>query len=305
MICAAIPGRSRARTPTDMMRNNMRRIVLWAVLLTLVLAGCAVNHPQEVPEAKIKVELMALNVGKADAILITIEDRNYLVDTGTKDGYDDLERMLKANGASHLQGVFLTHTDKDHGGGMKKLSESDIQVDAWYASAIYHEKDAEDHQAIKAAKKRRTEVCWLSAGDTLDIGYDCRFEILGPLTPDTGNENNNSLVMRLVTPEGNALLTGDMEHGAEERLLRSGADISAVYLKVGHHGRYDATGAVFAKAVSPDVAVISTYTPDQPDSPSEEVIRTLNAVGATVYVTQDNGEGVRVALRGGHAVVIP
>lgn len=270
----------------------------------LIMTGCTDHDKIDIPEAKIKVELFALNVGKADAMLITVEDKQYLVDTGTKDGYDELEETLVELGATHLDGVFLTHTDKDHGGGMKKLSESDIQVDAWYASAIYHEKDPEDHQAIKAAKERDTDVVWLHAGETLEIGHDCRFEVLGPLVPDKDKENNNSLVLRLVTPEGNALLTGDMEHEAEERLLESGADVQAVYLKVGHHGRDDATGIEFAAAVSPDVAVISTYTPDQPDSPSDEVLKILNDVGATVYVTQDNGMGVKTELRAGKAVVV-
>lgn len=286
------------------MKRKRVKSRLWILFFFVVLTGCTINpSADDVPEANLNVELIALNVGKADAIYVAVGDRHYLIDTGTKSGYDHLEDMLESLGVTHLDGVFLTHTDKDHGGGMKKLAESDISVSAWYAASIYCKKDAENHQAIKAAKKRDTEVIWLNAGDSLEIGHECRFEILGPLVPDTNNENNNSLVMRLVTPEGNALLAGDMEQEAEERLLLSGADVSAVYLKVAHHGRDDATGEAFAAAVSPEVAVISTCTLEQPDSPAEEVLQTLEHVGASVYVTQDSEIGVRVILRGGQAIV--
>lgn len=35
--------------------------------------------------------------------------------------------------------------------------------------------------------------------------------MLGPLTQDDEQENNNSLVLRLTTPQGDHALTGDME----------------------------------------------------------------------------------------------
>ena len=274
-----------------------------AILLAL-LTGCSRQVAPEIPEAALLVELFALNVGKADAILITVGEQRFLVDTGTKAGYDELEEKLRKLEVTHLDCVFLTHTDKDNGGGMKKLSESDIEVDRWYAASIYYEKDADDHQAVKAASERGAEVTWLSAGDLVELGGGCRFEVLAPLVVDTACENNNSLVLRLITPEGNALLAGDMEKEGEQRLLASGADLSAVYLKVAHHGRDDATGAAFAAAVSPRAAVISTYTPDQPDSPAASVVKTLQAAGASVYVTQDDSMGIRIALRGGYAVLL-
>ncbi len=289
------------------------------MLLTAMLAGCSApeaagvgdSMPTGAPamnadgaDEDLMVEIFAMNVGKADAILVTVGERCYLVDTGTKDSYDTMKAHLDRLGVDHLNGVILTHTDKDHGGGMEKLSESEISVDAWYASSLYYEKKTEKHQAVKAARERNTEVIWLNAGDVLDLGDGCCFEVLSPQILDTEDENNNSMVLRLVTPEGNALLAGDMEKEAEAILLASGADLSAAYLKVGHHGRDDATSAAFAASVAPQIAVISTDSVEQPDSPAPVVLAALEAAGATVYVTQDYEAGVRVALRNGQAVFV-
>ena len=54
------------------------------------------------------------------------------------------------------------------------------------------------------------------------------------------------------------LLTGDMEYDEENDLLAAGVIPSCEVLKVGHHGRDDATSAALVAAVQPKVAVIST-----------------------------------------------
>lgn len=286
-------------------KGLLRLVALLAALLLLCSCGQApAESTDHTKESEMTVELFALNVGKADAILVTVGEKRFLVDTGTKDGYNRLEEMLKELGVTRLDGVFLTHTDKDHGGGMKQLSKSDISVDTWYAASIFCEKKPDKHQAVLAARERGTEVHWLNAGDVIELGEACRFEVLGPLTPDEQCENNNSLVLRLVTPEGIALLTGDMEKEGEARLMASGVDLSADYLKVAHHGRDDATSAAFVAAVSPQVAVISTSTAERPDSPAEEVLDILEGSGAWTYVTQDQEMGIRVALRAGEAVLL-
>lgn len=288
------------------MRRTLKAFVS-ALLALISLCACAAENPFPEPiedGEDTRVEIFALNVGKADAILLRVADKTYLIDAGTKKGYSDLAYALDRLNVTWLDGVFLTHTDKDHGGGMEQLAESDIGIGAFYAASIYCEKSEEKHQAVRAASLRGMSVNWLNAGDTVPVSDSCWFSVLGPLTADTADENNNSLVMKLITPEGTALLTGDMEKEAETLLISSGADLSCVYLKVAHHGRDSATSAAFASAASPEIAVISTNTVEEPDSPSPTVIALLEAAGATVYVTQDYELGVGVRLQDGHAYLM-
>ena len=287
--------------------NSMgkRLFCLALALLTGALLGCSAQEKEaRAEDDRLLVEITAFNVGKADAILVRVGEKTYLIDAGLKKGFSDLEYSLWREGVTRLDGVFLTHVDKDHGGGMEQLAETDIAIDAFYASPHFFKKSREENQIVRAAGLRGMDVTWLNEGDVVEISAGCRFEVIGPLGPDPDNENNNSLVMRLVTPEGCALLAGDMEKDAERMLLAMDVDLSAACLKVGHHGRADATCEEFARAVSPEIAVISTDTVEEPRSAAPEVLGILEAVGARVYVTEDYEAGVKVRLEGGHAVSV-
>ena len=241
-------------------------------------------------------------MGKADAILLRLEGQDYLVDTGSKDSYDQLEDALQMLGVERLSGVLITHTDKDHAGGLKKLLKSDITVERVYAGKLHSEKSSEDHPAYSATEKKNVPFTWLSAGDHLQTGR-CVWEILGPLTLDAEDENNNSLVVNVRTPEGNFLLTGDMTQTEEEELLDAGVIPQATVLKAGHHGRDDATGKRLVAAVRPQWAVISTSSEERPDTPAAKVMETLALFGVKTAVTQDTQVGILIELEKQNAVV--
>ena len=282
---------------------NAKRTLTALLAALLLLSGCAVAGETETDS--LNVEIVAFNVGKADAILVRLGESDYLIDAGLKKQFDTLESDLKALNVTHLKGVFLTHTDKDHGGGMVKLAESGVQIDAIYAAEMYYEKSYDKHQAVKAADALDMDVTWLRAGDVIDAGNGCAFEVLGPLSLDEQDENNNSLVLRLTTPEGTALLMGDAELEEEAEIIAASADkLDADYLKVAHHGRDDATSAAFARMVSPQIAVISTDRTDEPRSAATSVIALLEDAGAAVYITEHFELGVRVRLTDGKAELI-
>ena len=269
------------------------RVLALLLALLLTLGACA--------RAETEVSALFINVGKADAALYLLGDQRFLIDTGTKDSYDQLERVLEAYGVQRLDGVLITHTDKDHVGGLKKLLKSGIAVDALYAGTLHSEKSLEDHPVYEAAEKYDVPLTWLSAGDVIDLGNGCTFQVLGPLSQDDEDENNNSLVLRLLTPQGDMLLTGDMELEEENELIEAGLISQAAVLKVAHHGRDDTTSRQFALLVRPQWAVISTSTAERPDTPSAKVLSYLRDARASVAVTQEAQVGILITLEGGQA----
>ncbi len=274
------------------MKRFPRTLALLLALL-LTLGACA--------RAETEVSALFINVGKADAALYLLGDQRFLIDTGTKDSYDQLERVLEAYGVQRLDGVLITHTDKDHVGGLKKLLKSGIAVDALYAGTLHSEKSLEDHPVYEAAEKYDVSLTWLSAGDVIDLDNGCTFQVLGPLSQDDEDENNNSLVLRLLTPQGDMLLTGDMELEEENELIEAGLISQAAVLKVAHHGRDDTTSRQFALLVRPQWAVISTSTAERPDTPSAKVLSYLRDARASVAVTQEAQVGILITLEGGQA----
>lgn len=275
------------------MRRYHRLLALVLAAVLLLAGACA--------RAEEPVQALFINVGKADAALFLLGDQRFLVDTGTKGSYDQLERVLEAYGVTQLSGVVITHTDKDHVGGLKKLLKSDIAVDRVYAGTLHSEKSLEDHPVYEAAEKYGAPLTWLSAGETVALEDGCAFHVLGPLSQDDEEENNNSLVLRLTTPQGDMLLTGDMELQEESELIEAGLISQAAVLKVAHHGNEDATSWQFVLLARPQWAVISTSSVEKPETPSSKVLSRLKDVKANVAVTQDAEVGILVTLEDGQA----
>lgn len=274
------------------MKKRFRRLLAGA--LTVLMCGTA----------QAQVELFAVNVGKGDALVVRAGDYTCLIDTGKEKAQEQLEVALKALGVEALDAVFITHTDKDHVGGLKWLRESDIEIRAIYASRYYPNTTEKKHPAVKAAKKLDLTVNWLGAGDSVPLGDSgAVFRVLAPAMEIPDDEDDNSLVMMLESPDGRILLTGDMEHVEEAALLSSGADLRCDVLKVANHGDSDATSAALIAACAPSVALISTDSEEKPGTPDAGIVRNLQSIGCAVYVTQDASLGIRVTLDGGRIAV--
>ncbi len=272
------------------------RCLLWILLLLLLFPVPAGLQAEEA-----EMTLLAINVRKADALLLRYGESVYLIDTGTKKGADELLDALRREGVAELTGVILTHTHADHAGGLKALLESEIIVGGIYTSGYYVlKKEDGKHPVDKAIKKTDYEAVYLFAGDTLPFDGG-KLTVLGPIEKSE-TENCNSLVLLAEGAGGSILLTGDMEFPEEESLLKAGVIPRADVLKIGNHGEGDATGDALVDAVQPRLAVISTNSEDEPDTPDPRVIRLLAARNIPVLVTEDAETGVLVTIRDGKII---
>lgn len=266
------------------------------LLLCFLLTGCQAVVSESRKDA---VKLLCLNIGKADCMLLMYGDGNYLIDTGYEQNWPALETALSQYGVNHLNGVFLTHCHEDHQGGLMALAQSGIEVDAWYAARIFFDQKESKHLAILAAAARNREVTWLDAGAEIDAGGGAGFTVLGPLTVNTDNENNNSLVMRFDSPQGSILFAGDMKEEEEFDLIDAGLLTPCDLLKVGHHGDNKATSKTMLKLVQPKSAVILTSTAEEPDTPADSTVKRLLKIGCEVYVSQEYHDAVLLTLKDG------
>lgn len=260
-----------------------KRILIISIIMlaALILPACA------------QTRLYAVNVGKGDALIIQAGDCNVLIDTGKGYACGRLRRAFEELGITRLDAVFITHVDSDHIEGLQFLTESGIEVGAWYASPYFFEYKEKKHPL----RKLGIEPEWLEAGDEVGIGA-VRFCVLAPLTKDEDDEDENSLVIMLETPDGRILLTGDMEHGEEAALLATDCSLKCDILKVANHGDDDTTSAEFIARTGAECAVISTDSAEKPGTPDPGVVAALESAGADVFVTQDS-DAICASLDGG------
>ena len=160
-----------------------RNLLICAMLLSLLLpSACA-----EQPAGSEELSLLAINVRKADALLLRCGESAYLIDTGTKKSADKLLSVLRNEGIERLTGVILTHTHADHVGGLKALLGSGIVIEGIYAPKYYVlKKEDGKHPVEKAIKKKDYEITWLSGGDELPLAaaHHVREDDEGPRQAD-------------------------------------------------------------------------------------------------------------------------
>ena len=256
----------------------------------------AITLPQttaSLTNANADVRLLFVNVGKADALIICANDRNYLVDAGEKSSVPKLLGAMRLLGIDAFDGVFLTHTHSDHIGGMEALA-SHCGISMLYRANYSQPSKKGVNKFDELSAELALPQTILQAGDALHLTENVDIRVLGPLVYNEEDDNDNSLVLMLVANGRKILLTGDMQFAEEETLLSSGCELHAEVLKVGNHGNPDATSNAFADAVAPSLAVISTDTSVDTDSANKRVLEALS--GAEIHITQDYRYGLMLAV---------
>lgn len=266
----------------------MRRLLCWLLALAMCvsLVGCAAGETFAADD----FTLFMVDVGKGDAIIVSAGGRYYLIDAGYAYMWGRVNQALRSLGITRLDGVFLTHTDKDHAGGMMMLAMSDYEVDEWYSSGYSIDYEEAKHPMTLAAAHRGKQVNWLYAGDEVD-GL---FFVLAPSVLFEDKDDNNSLVMMLRTRYGKALLTGDMELPQERVLFASGAQLACDVLKVANHADDDTTSWMLIQKTGASIALISTDPYEKPGTPSSLVLENLSRAGMSVMRTDQSGIGILV-----------
>ena len=85
------------------------------------------------------------------------------------------------------------------------------------------------------------------------------------------------------------LLPGDIEQPVEQRLVTSGAPLTATVLKSPHHGSDTSSSKRFLEAVKPQIVVISVGKDNRFGHPGPEVLDRYTEHGLTVLRTDEHG----------------
>jgi len=241
-------------------------------------------------------ELTAIDVGQGDSILlVSPEGRTLLIDGGgiphwmhseLDIGEDVVSPYLWSRGFHRLDVVAVTHPHADHIGGMRAILANFHPRELWIGAGPTN---SELEALLTEAKELGVTVIVHRAGD--QFGYaGLQFHVFAPAA-DASSEarktNDDSLVMSAGYRETTALLEGDAEKQAEQRI--AGEQVDADLLKVAHHGSATSTIPELLAAVRPRFAVISVGSRNVYGHPRREVLERLAEAHVQTYRTDLNG----------------
>lgn len=223
-------------------------------------------------------ELVLLDVGQGLSLLLRTPERNLLYDTGPAfaGGLDMGEAAvvpaLRALGVRRLDTLVLSHGDNDHAGGAEAVRR------AWPGAIV-----------LAGEPTRHAGATPCVRGDGWADG-EVQVSLLHPPAHFPELRNESSCVLRIDAPGGALLLTGDIGHVIEDRLLREVADqLPARLLVVPHHGSSGSSGPAFVTAVNPELALIAAGHRNRFGHPRADVVERYQAQGSQLLDTASGG----------------
>ena len=261
-------------------KKKKPKLLIASVLLTLFLSQFfAWAEPRQ--DA---LRVTVLDVGQGQSVLLQSEGKTFLVDCGgdyAEDAADIAAETLLSQGVSRLDGLIVTHFDKDHVGGVEYLLKR-ICTDKLILP------DVDDEEGIGAALSHITdgEVQYVKE-DLLYAFGDAQITVIAPFSRESSNEN--SICVLFQRENCDILITGDRAELGETILLQKHELPELELLIAGHHGSAYSTGEKLLSATTPETVIISVGEGNRYGHPSEKLLSRLEKYGCKVYRTDQSG----------------
>jgi competence protein ComEC len=273
-------------------------------LVCLTVLGAWVLHPISWGWPPAGWVMVACDVGQGDALVLDAGDRAAVVVDAGPDPIL-IDRCLDRLGVATVPLVMLSHLHADHVDGLSGVLDGrdvgEIQIGPVVPDTMQRT------DVLRVAASAGVPVTQAAYATSRSVG-PLSWTVLGPVpgvasTEVSGTAQNNSSIVLMVSSRGiRLLLCGDVEPRAQQALLQWGPALRADVLKVPHHGSAHQDPA-FLDAVDSPLALISVGAGNDYGHPSAQTIATLEADGARVLRTDEDGD-LAVVVRDGELAVL-
>ena len=256
------------------------KLLIGCCALSLCVALCCSWAEPLMDDCRMTV----LDVGQGQCILLQAQGKNYLIDCGGDSDTataDLAAETLLSQGISRLDGVIVTHFDRDHAGGVEYLLTR-MEVDTVYLP------DVGDGSEIGDGIFRRSGDAAVLVQEDLVLSWaDTSITVFAPIL--SGSDNESGLCVLFRGKNCDILITGDLSGFGERLLLREKQIPQLTAIVAGHHGSKHSTTDALLDATNPAYAFISVGEGNQYDHPSNQVIDRLVRHGCRIYRTDHSG----------------
>ena len=254
----------------------------------MLLNGCSeAAAPVSTASSNDPIDIYMVDVGQADAMVLTSGDMVMVIDGGNVDDGDRMVHVLDTLAIDHVDYMIATHPHEDHIGGLQDILEH-YPVDVVY-TPVRDDSAKVFEIFMEHVTDNGAEVIVPKNGQTIDFNGATIFMYHYPIDPDE-DKNNESIVTQLSTGNTTAYFMADAEVEVEQALLNDGYIHHADLIKIGHHGSYTSTSESLIKAMDPSIALISCGLDNDYGYPHDETMETLSNADITTYRTDLDGD---------------
>lgn len=256
-------------------------------ILIISLFQCSVNSKENAIENnKNTMKVHFIDVGQGDSILIQVNNKNLLIDSGPSESEDNLVKYLKAQNISKFDYIIATHPHEDHIGNMSYVINN-FDVSTFYAPKVENSTKAFETM-VESLVRKNLKIKVLKANvKSINLGENVIVDVFSPTSNTYEDLNNYSPIIKISYGDTSFLFTGDAEELSENEVLNAGFDLKCDVLKIGHHGSSSSTSEKFLKACNPSITVISVGKDNTYGHPTNSVLSRIKET--TIYRTDING----------------
>ena len=235
-------------------------------------------------------EIIFIDVGQGDSILLTINKKVVLIDTSGIVNYSNNEYnynisknkilpYMKSIGIKKIDYLILTHGDFDH------MGESIYLVDNFKINkVIFNCGNYNDLENRLIEKLNKNNIKYYKCIKELDVD---KYKLYFLNTSIYNDENTNSSVIYLNYNNIKFLFMGDATSEREKDILEKYNIENIDVLKVGHHGSNTSSSKYFIDKIKPKYSIISVGKNNRYGHPKDEVLNILK--DSNIYRTDLNG----------------
>ena len=223
-------------------------------------------------------------MGQGQCILLQSHGKTFLVDCGgdsDEESANIAAKALLSQGVYVLDGVILTHYDRDHAAGAAFLLQRIPTKTLYMPNCI-------DEDGTAATLSAVHDGAIISVDQNAVISFE---EVQITLIPSRSNlsDNESGLCVLFQTENCDILITGDRSTSGERELMRYIDLPELEVLIVGHHGSKYSTSEELLEKTKPEYAIISVGADNLYGHPTEEFIQQLLEAGSIIYRTDLHG----------------
>ncbi len=249
--------------------------VRWAAGIMLLPLLLNTNQSALMPG---ELRVLVLDVGQGLAVIVRTKTHTLIYDTGDRfsETFNAADAVilptLRSLGIDKIDRVIISHSDRDHRGGLPAL-HSGIAIAEVLSSAP--DKLTVPASPCLAGQKWH----W----DGIDFAM-----LHPPASHDLSSKNDLSCVLMISTGTSQFLLTGDIEHRAEQLLLADGIGQVDV-LVAPHHGSRTSSTEAFLDRLQPQHVIFAAGHINRFNLPHVQIEQRYRQKGATLWHTGRQG----------------